>query len=52
MRQSVEYILTGAHVSALTSVVRTELAHFLALEPTQEAADALLARMRREAPRQ
>lgn len=37
----------AAHVSALTSVVQTLLAHVLALEPTQKAADALVARLRR-----
>jgi len=46
MQQSDEYTPTGAHVSALTSVVRTVLAHVLALEPTQAAADALVARLR------
>jgi hypothetical protein len=47
MQQLNEYTPTGAHVSALTSVVKTLLAHVLALEPTQEAADALVARLRR-----
>jgi hypothetical protein len=47
MQQSDEYTPNGAHVSALTSVVQTLLAHVLALEPTQEAADALVARLRR-----
>jgi hypothetical protein len=47
MQQSNEYTPTGAHVSALTSVMQTLLAHVLALEPTQEAADALVARLRR-----
>ena len=52
MQQSDEYTLTGAHVSALTSVVRTVLAQDLALEPAQEAADALSARLSTEAARQ
>jgi hypothetical protein len=47
MQQSDEYTLTGAHVSALTSVVQALLAHVLALGSTQEAADALVARLRR-----
>jgi hypothetical protein len=47
MRQSDEYTPNAAHVSALTSVVQTLLAHVLALEPTQEAADTLVARLRR-----
>jgi len=47
MQQSDEYTPNAAHVSALTSVVQTLLAHVLALEPTQEAADALVARLRR-----
>jgi hypothetical protein len=47
MQQSDEYTLTGAHVSALTSVVQALLAHVLALGSTQEAADALAARLRR-----
>jgi hypothetical protein len=46
MQQSDEYTPNGAHVAALTSVVQTLLAHVLALEPTQEAADALVARLR------
>jgi hypothetical protein len=45
MQQSDKYTATGAHVSALTSVVQTLLAHVLALEPTQEAAEALIARL-------
>src|SRR3954468_21665510 len=47
MQQSDESKPNAAHVSALTSVVQTLLAHVLALEPTQEAADALLAHLRR-----
>jgi hypothetical protein len=47
MQQSDEYTPNAAHVSALTLVVQTLLAHVLALEPTQEAADALVARLRR-----
>src|SRR5258708_10458666 len=47
MQQSDEYTPNAAHVSALTSVVQTLLAHVLALLPTQEAADALVARLRR-----
>lgn len=47
MQQSDEYTPNAAHVSALTSVVQTLLAHVLALSPTQEAADALVARLRR-----
>jgi hypothetical protein len=45
MQQSEEYTPTWAHVSTLTSVVQTLLTHVLALEPTQEAADALVARL-------
>ena len=47
MQQSDEYTPNAAHVSALTLVVQTQLAHVLALLPTQEAADALVARLRR-----
>ena len=47
MQRSDEYTPNAAHVSALTSVVETLLAHVLALEPTQEAADALVVRLRR-----
>ncbi|GGC76124.1 hypothetical protein [Chelatococcus reniformis] len=47
MQQGDEYAPDAAHVSALTSVVQTLLAHVLALEPTQEAADGLVARLRR-----
>jgi hypothetical protein len=47
MPQIDENAANAAHVSALTSVVQTLLAHVLALQPTQEAADALLARLRR-----
>lgn len=47
MQQSDENAATGAHVSALTLVVQTLLAHVLALESTQEMADALVARLRR-----
>src|SRR5258708_19377890 len=47
MQQSDEYTPNAAHVSALTSVVQTLLAHVLALLPTQEAADALVAGLRR-----
>lgn len=47
VQQSDENTANAAHVSALTSVVQTLLAHVLALEPTQEAADALVARLRR-----
>jgi hypothetical protein len=36
-----------AHVSALTHVVQALLAHLLALEPTPEAADIIVARLRR-----
>jgi hypothetical protein len=43
MQQSGDYTPNAAHVSALTSVVQT----LLALEPKQEAADALVARPRR-----
>jgi hypothetical protein len=46
MLQGDEYTSNRAHVSALTSVVQTLLAHILALEPTREAADALVARLR------
>ena len=49
MQQSDEYTPTGAHVSALTSVVQTLLAHVLTLEPTQGAADALVARQKQQA---
>jgi hypothetical protein len=41
-----EYGTTGAHVSALTFVVETLLAQVIALQPTQDAADALVARLR------
>jgi hypothetical protein len=47
MQQSDESTPNAAHVSALTSVVQTLLAQILALLPTQEAADALVARLRR-----
>lgn len=42
-----DYTSTGAHVSALTHVVEVLLAHVLSQELTQEAADALVARLRR-----
>ena len=47
MQQSDEYTSSAAHVSALTLVVQALLAHVLTLEPTQEAVDALVARLRR-----
>lgn len=47
MHQGNEYTPTGADVSALTIVVQTLLAHVITLEPTQEAADVLVARLRR-----
>jgi hypothetical protein len=47
MQQRDEYTPNTAHVSALTSVVQALLADVLALEPTQEAADAPVARLRR-----
>src|ERR1700755_1264285 len=47
MQQSDENAATGAHVSALTLVVQTLLAHALALNSTQEMAEALVARLRR-----
>ena len=52
MQQSNEYTLTESLVSALTSVVGTVFEHVLALAPTQEAADALVARSGGGAARQ